>query len=66
LMTRLEKLLVVVVALLVLATGAVLAVAAVGHPERLEYFIKALEYGLKGLEAYLNFVKDLFIEAITK
>jgi len=65
-MTRLEKILLVIVVVLALATSTTLAVATIGHPDRLEYFIKALEYGLKGLETYLNFVKELFVEAITK
>jgi len=32
---------------------------------KLDYYIKALEYGLKGLQEYLKFVLELFKEAVT-
>jgi len=42
------------------------AVATVYHPDRLEYFIEALKYGLEGLKAYFDFIVRLFVEAITR
>jgi len=33
---------------------------AKGVPELFEYYVKALEYGLKGLSEYFKFIIDLF------
>jgi len=49
---------------------------ALGHPERFEYYVKALEYALRGLmetlkanldafREYLKTVVDLFVKAVT-
>ena len=33
---------------------------AVSNPDKLEFYIKALEYGLKGLKEYFQFIIELF------
>jgi hypothetical protein len=53
-----------------------LTALALGHPERFEYYVKALEYALSGLgttlkanldafREYLKTVVDLFVKAVT-
>ena len=38
---------------------------AEGHPEVFNYYLKALEYGLKGLQEYFNFIIELFKTAVS-
>jgi len=40
--------------------------ASVGHPEKFDMYVKALEYMLKGLIEYFKAITDLFVKAITK
>jgi len=42
---------------IVLPAGVALAE---GNPQMFDYYIKALEYGLKGLQEYFNFIIELF------
>jgi hypothetical protein len=66
---KMRKLLALGLVLLVLVAVFIFipfAVAySIGHPERFEYYVKALEYGLLGLKEYFKFVLDLFKEAIS-
>ena len=39
--------------------------AASGNPEKFDYYVKALEYLLKGLEKYFDAVVELFKTAIS-
>jgi len=58
----------IIVALLLAATvlfAIPLTVLALTHPEALEYYVKALEYALRGLEAYLDFILRLFEKAVS-
>jgi len=61
-----KVLLLIVLATLALLIGIPATVAiATGSPENFQYYIKALEYGLKGLAEYFRFVIELFKVAIT-
>jgi isopentenyl diphosphate isomerase/L-lactate dehydrogenase-like FMN-dependent dehydrogenase len=69
------------IALVLGAIAALIGVPAItalalGHPERFEYYVKALEYALAGLGTtlkanldafteYLKTVVDLFVKAVT-
>jgi len=62
---NLRKLLLVVGVISVVAVAGVVVYAAGSNPEKLEYFVKALEYGLKGLKEYFNFIVELFKIAVS-
>lgn len=47
----------------VLGLPAAVAVAS-GQLDRLDFYLKALQYGLKGLQAYFGFIVDLFKAAV--
>jgi len=47
---------------IVLPAGVALAE---GNPQMFDYYIKALEYGLKGLQEYFNFIIELFKVALS-
>ncbi|RLE87273.1 MAG: hypothetical protein DRJ67_05140 [Thermoprotei archaeon] len=43
-----------------------LALAATGQVDKFNYYVKALEYGLKGLIEYFNFIVELFKVAVAR
>ncbi len=43
-----------------------LTLAATGQIDKFNYYVKALEYGLKGLIEYFKFIIELFKVAVTK
>ncbi|RLF82395.1 hypothetical protein DRN38_00045 [Thermococci archaeon] len=52
---------IIILAVLGMLVGVPSVVAlANGVPELFEYYVKALEYGLKGLSEYFKFIIDLF------
>jgi len=53
----------IICALFLLAPATV--ALAEGHPEVFNYYLKALEYGLKGLQEYFNFIIELFKTAVS-
>lgn len=51
----------IILAILGMLVGVPGAIAvANGTPELFQYYIKALEYGLKGLSEYFKFIVELF------
>jgi len=50
--------------LLLLFWAPFIAAAAGGDLTRFDYYVKALDYGLRGLTAYLQFIIDLFKAAV--
>jgi len=56
-----------IVLLMLIAVSSIIwlpAVAAFSHPDKYQYYIKALEYLLKGLQEYFKAVITLFREAV--
>ena len=47
----------------ILGLPAAIAISS-GQPEKLDFYVKALQYGLKGLQAYFGFIVDLFKVAV--
>lgn len=59
----------IIVLLIVLALTSILwlpatVMALTDNYDKFQYYVKALEYGLKGLEAYLRFIIELFKTAL--
>jgi hypothetical protein len=59
------KVLLVLTAVSVIAVAGAVVYAAGSDPEKFQYFVKALEYGLKGLKEYFNFIIELFKIAVS-
>jgi len=51
----------IITAINVAVIGVPVTVAlASGQPEKIEFYIKALHYGLQGLKSYFDFIVELF------
>ena len=55
--------LVTAVNIVVLGVPAAVAIAS-GQSDKLQLYVKALQYGFKGFQEYLSFIVDLFKAAI--
>jgi len=66
---RINRRLVVLGIIALLLTSVIwvpaLVFAASGQPEKFQYYVKALEYGLKGLQQYFQFIIELFKAAVS-
>jgi hypothetical protein len=52
---------IVVLAILIAFVGVPATTAlALGHPERFEYYVKALEFALRGLQEYFKTIIELY------
>lgn len=68
-MDRKTKKLLLVLLIAIVATSIVwfpaVVMAVTDNLDRFDYYVKALEYGLKGLWYYFKFIVELFKTAIT-
>lgn len=60
---------ILVIILLTIASSIIwvpaIVLAASGNTDKFQYYLKALEYGLKGLSKYFEFIIDLFKAAVS-
>ncbi len=68
-MDRFTKRLIVAAVIILVLTSVIwipaMVYAATGNTEKLQLYVKAVEYGLKGLQAYFQFIIELFKTAVT-
>ena len=61
---KVSRKLIVVVAVVLLLTSVLwfpaIALAVTDNYDKFEYYLKALEYGLKGLQEYFKFIIELY------